>query len=93
MPAHNAYSSGNDINVGSVISIAAGTLEKGDELSIEYPNHGRASGKVTQASPNELEVEIGLQAWRLRPHAPSDGTIHNNLAGADASFWTFQSRL
>ncbi|MDB5616613.1 hypothetical protein [Tardiphaga sp.] len=93
MPTYNAYVSGNDFKTGSVLSMAAKAVERSDTLSIEYPNNSHASGTVISASPNEIEVEINLQTWRLRPHAPSDGTVHNNLAGANASFWTVQTKV
>ena len=93
MPTYRVYVSGNDFTTGSVLSIAAKAAVRGDALSIEYPNHSRTSGAVISASPNELEVEIGLETWRLRPHAPSDGTVHNNPAGDSASFWTVQTKV
>ena len=93
VPTYSLYVSGNEFTTGSVLSMAAKAAKQGDALSIEYPNHSRASGTVVSASPNEIEVEIGLEIWRLRPHAPSDGTIHNNPAGDSASFWTVQTKV
>ena len=93
MPTHNAYVSGSDFKTGSVISVATKAFELGDTLSIEFPDKTRASGAVTSASPNEIEIDINRETWRLRPHAPSDGTVHNNLAGTNASFWTVQTKV
>jgi hypothetical protein len=90
---HSAYINGKDIRTGTVISVAAKSIAPGDILALEYPNNGRVSGKVISASHNELEVEINSEAWRLRPHASSDDTIHNDLSDKVASFWTVQTKL
>jgi hypothetical protein len=91
MPIFSAYVSGNDFRIGTMLSIASRAFEGGDTLSIGFPDGSRTSGAIVSALPNELEVEINLRKWRLRPHAPSDGTLHNNQAGSDASFWTVQT--
>jgi hypothetical protein len=93
MAEHSAYVSGKDLKAGSVISLAAEAVRSGDSLAIEYANGIRSPGKVISASANELEVDVSSKTWRLRPHAPSDGTVHNNLAGPDASFWTVQTEV
>lgn len=90
---HSAYINGKDIKTGTVISVVGKALEPGDSLSFEYPNKSRVSGKVLSASHNELELEINSETWRLRPHAPSDSTIHNDLSDQEASFWTVQAKL
>jgi hypothetical protein len=90
---HSAYINGKDIRTGTVISVAAKSVAPGEILALEYPNKSRVSGKVISASHNELEVEINSEGWRLRPHAPSDDTIHNDLSNEDASFWTVQAKL
>ena len=90
---HIAYINGADIHVGTVISIATKTCNSGDSLAFVYPNNDQAPGKVISASPNELEVEINTETWRLRPHAPSDGQAHVDMAGLDASSWTVQVKL
>lgn len=88
-----SYVNGSDIHVGTVISVAAKTLNAGDDLALEFPNNSRLPGKVISASTNELEVEIDAENWRLRPHAPSDAQTHSNLTGLGASFWTVQVKL
>lgn len=93
MPTHNAYVSGNDFKTGSVIAFGRDALQKGDTLSFKYLNNASASASVTAVSSNELELQMGSEVWRLRPHAPSDGTVHNNPVGEDARFWTVQTRL
>lgn len=93
MVQHSAYVSGNDLKTGSVIALAANAINPGDSLSIEYANKVTATGKVISVLTNELEVEVNSEVWRLRPHAPSDGAVHNNLAGPDASFWTVQTEV
>jgi hypothetical protein len=90
---HSAYINGKDIRTGTVISVAAKSFAQGEDLAFEYPNKSRVSGKVISASQYELEVEINLEAWRLRPHAPSDDAIHNDLTDKVASFWTVQSKI
>ncbi|MGM4967700.1 hypothetical protein AB7714_29675 [Tardiphaga sp. 1201_B9_N1_1] len=89
----SAYINEKDIRTGTVISVVARSVAPGEILALEYPNKSRVSGKVISASHNELEMEINSEAWRLRPHAPSDSTIHNDLSDKDASFWTVQSKL
>lgn len=90
---HSAYVNGADIHVGTVISIAGKTISSGDDLAMEFPNNDRAPGTVISASPNELEVHISNETWRLRPHAPSDSQPHSNMTGVDTSFWTVQVKL
>ncbi len=90
---HSAHVNGANIHVGTVISIATKTFGSGDTLAFEFPNNVRAPGKVISASPNELDVEIKTETWRLRPHAPSDGQVYSDIAGLDASFWTVQTKL
>jgi hypothetical protein len=89
----SAFINGKDIKTGTVISVVAKSVAPGETLALEYPNKSRVSGKVISASHSELELEINSEAWRLRPHAPSDSTIHNDLSDKDASFWTVQAKL
>ena len=89
----SAFINGKDIKTGTVISVVAKSVAPGETLALEYPNKSRVSGKVISASHSELELEINSEAWRLRPHAPSDSTIHNDLSDKDASFWTPGSAL
>jgi hypothetical protein len=89
----SAYINEKDIRTGTVISVVARSVAPGEILALEYPNKSRVSGKVISASHNELEMEINSEAWRLRPHAPSDSSIHNDLSDKDASFWTVQAKL
>lgn len=93
MRTYNVYVSDNDFKVGSVVAFPAGTVQPGDTLSIVFLNDEIASGSIVSASPNEVEMQINLATWRLRPHAPSDSTVHGDRAGSDASFWTVQTRL
>lgn len=93
MQTHNAYVSGNDFKVGSVVALSSKTVQQGDALAIEFLNHASTSGTVSAVSSNELEMQIGPDTWRLRPHAPSDGAVHGDRAAHGASFWTVQTRL
>ncbi|MES2031162.1 MAG: hypothetical protein V4477_18440 [Pseudomonadota bacterium] len=90
---HSAYINGKDIKIGTAISVVGKSVAPGEILALEYPNKSQVSGKVISASHNELEVEISSETWRLRPHAPSDDTIHNDLSDKDATFWTVQAKL
>ena len=90
---HSAYVNGADIHVGTVISIAIKNISPGDDLTLEFPHNKRVPCKVISALPNELEVHISNETWRLRPHAPSDTQPHSNMTGIDASFWTVQTKL
>jgi hypothetical protein len=93
MATHNAYVSGNDFKTGSVIALGTEAPQNGDMLTFNYLNDASTTASVRSASSNELEVQMGSEIWRLRPHAPSDGTVHNNPVGDHANFWTVQTRL
>jgi hypothetical protein len=93
MSTHNAYVSGNDFKTGAVIALGTRTLLRGDTVTFIYLNDASTTASVTSASSNELEVQMGSEIWRLTPHAPSDGTVHNNPVGDHANFWTVQTKL
>lgn len=93
MVLHSALVNSDEIQVGAVISIDAKTVSAGNKLALIFPNNNRAAATVISASSSELELESDTETWRLRPHAPSDGQPHANMAELDASYWTVQTKL
>jgi hypothetical protein len=58
------------------LSVFEAQLERGDELSLEFPNGFRASATVVSCSTYTLVISVADVKWRLRrinvPNAPSE---------------------